>query len=312
MTSSHTNNLRTNKSNGRITRHLGFKPALALRLAFLFMLTLTLALAYACALGASAAGAGAAGAGAGTGASTVKLRVGATPVPHAEILEQVKPLLAAKGISLEIVEFTDYVTPNLALAEGDIDANFFQHIPYLEQFARDRRLAITYIAKVHIEPMGAYSKKIKDIKDLRDRAKIGIPNDPTNGGRALLLLQRAGLIKLDPKAGITATKFDITSNPKNLQIVELEAAQLPRSLEDLDLAVINSNFALEAKLVPTRDALFIEDSQSPYVNVLAVRTSDKDNPALRELAQALTSPQVAGFINKTYPGSVVPAFGLEF
>lgn len=293
----HMTRLHTNRASKNGIGVLGLGLALALALAF----ALALALACACAPGVGAAG-----------TSTIKLKVGATPVPHAEILEQVKPILAAKGISLEIIEFTDYVTPNLALADGDIDANFFQHIPYLEQFARDRRLDITYIAKVHIEPMGAYSKKIKNIKDLRDKARVGIPNDPTNGGRALLLLQRAGLITLDKNAGITATKFDITTNPKNLQIVELEAAQLPRSLDDLDLAVINSNFALEAKLVPTRDALFIEDSHSPYVNVLAVRTGDKNNPALKELARALTSQQVAAFINKTYPGSVVPAFGLEF
>ena len=245
-------------------------------------------------------------------APAVKLKVGATPVPHAEILEVVKPMLSAKGIALEIIEFTDYVTPNLALNDGDIDANFFQHVPYLESFAKDRRLAITYLAKVHIEPMGAYSRRVRSIKDLPVRAKIGIPNDPTNGGRALLLLQKAGLITLNPKAGIDASVFDITGNPKNLQIVELDAAQLPRSLDDLDLAIINSNFALEAKLVPARDALVIEASDSPYANVLAVRNSNKTNAALRELAQALTSKEVADFIVKKYKGSVVPAFELNF
>lgn len=242
----------------------------------------------------------------------VELKVGATPVPHSEILEVVKPILKEKGISLKVIEFTDYVTPNLALNDGDIDANYFQHIPYLEEFASARRLDITYMARVHIEPMGAYSKKVKDLDDLTNRAKVGIPNDPTNGGRALLLLERAGVIELDDEAGITATKYDIISNPKNLQIIELEAAQLPRSLEDLDLAIINSNYALEAGLVPTRDALIIEDANSPYVNVLAVRTKDIDNEALRELAMALTSEQVAKFIEENYPGSVVPAFGLDF
>ena len=241
-----------------------------------------------------------------------KLKVGATPVPHSEILEIVKPILKDKGILLEVIEFTDYVTPNLALNDGDIDANYFQHIPYLEEFAEARRLDITYIARVHIEPMGVYSKKVKDLKDLNNKAKVGIPSDPTNGGRALLLLQKAGVIKLDDKAGITATKYDITSNPKNVQIIELEAAQLPRSLEDLDLAIINSNYALEAGLISTRDALIIEDADSPYVNVLTVRTKDKDQTALKELAKALTSGTVAEFIREKYPGSVVPAFGLEF
>lgn len=241
-----------------------------------------------------------------------KLKVGATPVPHGEILEIVKPILKDKGILLEVIEFTDYVTPNLALNDGDIDANYFQHIPYLEEFAEARRLDITYIARVHIEPMGVYSKKVKDLKDLNNKAKVGIPSDPTNGGRALLLLQKAGVIKLDDKAGITATKYDITSNPKNVQIIELEAAQLPRSLEDLDLAIINSNYALEAGLISTRDALIIEDADSPYVNVLTVRTKDKDQTALKELAKALTSGTVAEFIREKYPGSVVPAFGLEF
>ncbi len=244
--------------------------------------------------------------------STARLKVGATPVPHAEILEVVKPILAAKGITLEIIEFTDYVTPNLALNDGDIDANFFQHVPYLESFAKDRRLNITYLAKVHIEPMGAYSKRVGSVKDLPNKAKVGVPNDPTNAGRALLLLQKAGFISVDKKAGIAATIFDIVDNPKNLQIIELDAAQLPRSLEDMDLAIINSNFAMEAKLVPTKDALFIEDSDSPYANVLAIRNVDKANPALRELAQALTSKEVAAFIAKEYQGSVVPAFGLNF
>ncbi len=245
-------------------------------------------------------------------APAAKLKVGATPVPHAEILEVVKPILAAKGIALEIIEFTDYVTPNLALNDGDIDANFFQHVPYLESFAKDRRLNITYVAKVHIEPMGAYSRRVRSVKDLPNKAKVGIPNDPTNAGRALLLLQKAGLIGVDKKAGITATVFDIVSNPKNLQIIELDAAQLPRSLDDMDLAIINSNFALEAKLVPARDALFMEDSDSPYANVLAVRIVDKNKPALAELARALTSKEVADFIAKKYQGSVVPAFSLNF
>ncbi|HHV55081.1 MAG TPA: MetQ/NlpA family ABC transporter substrate-binding protein [Firmicutes bacterium] len=241
-------------------------------------------------------------------AAPVVIKVGASPVPHAEILNFIKPALAKQGIQLQVIEFTDYVRPNLALAEGEIDANYFQHIPYLETFSRDHHLDLTYIAKVHIEPMGVYSRRVKNLKDLPQGAQVGIPNDPTNGGRALLLLERAGLIKLRKGAGITATPFDIVENPKNLRIRELEAPQLPRALDDLHAAVINTNFALEAGLVPTKDALFIEDASSPYVNVLAVRTKDRDNPALRKLAEALTTPEVRQFILEQYKGAVVPVF----
>ncbi|BAS29212.1 methionine ABC transporter substrate-binding protein [Limnochorda pilosa] len=236
------------------------------------------------------------------------LRVGATPVPHAEVLEQVKPVLAAEGIDLRIVEFTDYVQPNLALDAGDLDANYFQHIPYLEQFSKDHGLDLTYIAAVHIEPMGLYSRKVSSIEDLPGGARIGIPNDPTNGGRALLLLQSAGLIKLDPAAGITATPLDVVENPHRLRFQELEAAQLPRVLFDVEAAVINTNYALEAGLNPTRDALVIEGSDSPYVNVLAVRTQEKDAQALQALARALTSDAVRSFLLEKYGGAVVPAF----
>ncbi|NPV52425.1 MAG: ABC transporter substrate-binding protein [Firmicutes bacterium] len=240
-------------------------------------------------------------------ASTV-LKVGASPTPHAQILELIKPILAKEGITLQIIEFQDYVQPNLALAEGELDANYFQHIPYLEQFSKDHNLDLTYIAKVHIEPMGIYSRKTKSLKDLRNRAIVAIPNDPTNGGRALLLLQRAGLIELRKGAGLSATELDIAKNPKGLQIRPLEAAQLPRALADVDIAVINTNYALPAKLVPTKDALFMEDSESPYVNILAVRAKDKNNPALQKLARALTSTTVREYILKNYKGDIVPAF----
>ncbi|NLY55793.1 MAG: ABC transporter substrate-binding protein [Firmicutes bacterium] len=239
-------------------------------------------------------------------AATV-LKVGATPVPHAEVLRVVQPLLAKQGIELRIIEFTDYVQPNLALASGDLDANYFQHIPYLEQFSADHRLNLTYTAKVHIEPMAVFSAKHKNLADLKRGAQIAIPNDPTNGGRALLLLESAGLIKLASGVGLTATPFDIVSNPLNLRIVELEAAQLPRSLSDVDAAVINGNYALEAGLSVLRDALFIETADSPYVNVLAVRKGDT-NPALDKLAEVLASQEVKDFILKTYNGAVVPAF----
>ena len=241
------------------------------------------------------------------GAQTV-IKVGATPVPHAEILEFVKPLLAQEGITLEIVEFTDYVQPNLRLADGSLDANFFQHIPYLENFCKDHRLDLTYIAKVHIEPMGAYSDKLKKGDEIKQGAHIAIPNDTVNGGRALLLLEAQGLIELDPAAGITATVLDIVSNPLKLRFSELEAPQLPRILPDVDLAIINTNFALEAGLDPLTDALFIEGSDSPYVNVLAVRSSDVNREDLAKLAEALLSDKVKEFILSEYGGSVVPAF----
>lgn len=236
------------------------------------------------------------------------ITAGATPVPHSEILNLVKPILSKQGITLKVVEFTDYVQPNLALASGDLDANFFQHIPYLESFSADHRLDLTYIAKVHIEPMGVYSKRASSLKKLGSGAVVGIPNDPTNGGRALLLLQSAKLIALRKEAGAKATVFDITGNPRKLNIKELEAAQLPRALPDLDAAVINGNYALQAGLNPLKDALTLEGGDSPYVNVLAVRKSDTKDAALAALAKALTSKDVKNYILKTYNGAVVPAF----
>ncbi|AZR72011.1 methionine ABC transporter substrate-binding protein [Anoxybacter fermentans] len=239
------------------------------------------------------------------------LKVGATPVPHAEILEFIKPILAEKGIKLKIVEFNDYVQPNLALAEGELDANYFQHIPYLTTFSKDHRLNLDYIAGVHIEPIGFYSQKINNIKDLRKGAVIAIPNDPTNEGRALLLLQAYGLIKLDPEAGLQATPLDIVENPFELKFHELEAAQLPRALPDVDGAIINTNYALSAGLVPLKDALILENSKSPYVNVLAVRKEDVNNPKLRILAEVLVSEEVKNFILEKYKGAVVPAPSLK-
>ncbi|MGI6149823.1 MAG: MetQ/NlpA family ABC transporter substrate-binding protein [Firmicutes bacterium] len=234
--------------------------------------------------------------------------VGATPVPHAEILAVAAPLLEQQGITLRIMEFNDYVTPNRALAEGELDANFFQHQPYLDTYNADAGTNIVSLVGIHIEPLGVYSSKLDALADLPRGARIAIPNDPTNGGRALLLLQAAGLIKVDPETGIQPTVFDITDNPNQLRFIELEAAQLTRSLPDVDAAVINGNYALVAGMVPTRDALFLEGSQSPYVNILAVRPEDKDNPALAALAEALTSPEVRDFILETYGGSVVPVF----
>ena len=236
------------------------------------------------------------------------LKVGATPVPHAEILKVIQPILAKDGVELKIVEFTDYVRPNVALAEKELDANFFQHLPYLQQFAADRKLDLVSLIAVHIEPMGVYSKKIKNLNEVSNGGIVAIPNDPTNGGRALSILAQAGLIKMKDGVGVKGTIKDVTDNPKKLVFKELEAPQLPRSLDDVALAVINSNYALEAKLNPTKDALFIEKKDSPYANILAIRKGDEKRPELVKLAKALTSPDVKKFIEDKYKGAVVPAF----
>lgn len=244
---------------------------------------------------------------AGASAQTV-LKVGATPVPHAEILEFVKPFLAEEGIDLQVIEFTDYNRPNRALADREIDANFFQHIPFLETFNADHRQNLAVLVKVHIEPLGLYSRRIKSLDELQNGAQIGIPNDATNGGRALLLLESAGLIRLKPGVGTTATIFDIVENPKRLRFWEIEAASLPRQLQDLDAAVINTNYALEAKIDPIREAIIMEGSESVYVNVVAVRPEDVHRPELEALAKALTRPEVRAFILESYGGAVVPVF----
>lgn len=238
----------------------------------------------------------------------VVLKVGATPVPHAEILNQIKPKLAKEGIDLQIVEFSDYVKPNLSLNDKEIDANFFQHEPYLDSFVKDRGLALVSAGKVHIEPMGIYSKKIKDIKNVPDGAKIAIPNDPSNGGRALAILESAKLLKLKDGVGVSATAKDIVGNPKNLQIIEIEAALLPRSMDDTDLSVINSNFAMEAQLNPVKDSLFTEPKESPYANIVAIRKGDEKRPEIQKLMNALRSEDVKKFIEEKYKGAVVPAF----
>lgn len=235
------------------------------------------------------------------------LKVGATPVPHGEILTAVKEDLAKEGVNLEIVEFNDYVQPNVALNDGELDANYFQHKPYLEEFCRDRGMDLVSAAGIHLEPMSVYSSKYKDLKDLPDGAHIAIPNDPTNGGRALLVLQSAGILKLRDGAPITATPQDIAENPKNLQISELEAPQLPRSLEDTDAAVININFALQAKLDPSQ-AIYTESKDSPYVNIVAVRKGDENRPEIQKLVKALESQEVKDFLAEKYKGAIIPAF----
>ncbi len=239
------------------------------------------------------------------------LKVGATPVPHADILNLVKDDLKAAGIDLKVIEFTDYVTPNEAVESGEIDANYFQHIPYLESFNAERGYHLVNAAGIHVEPFALYSKskKIKSLSDIKKKASIGIPNDPSNEGRALLLLQEAGLIKIDPKAGITATVQDITSNPLKLKFVEVEAASLPRVLSDVDAAVINGNYAIPAGLSAKKDGLFVEGSSSPYVNVLAVKAGNENKAEIKALIKALQSDKVRKYVDETYPnGEVVVVF----
>lgn len=241
-------------------------------------------------------------------AEIVKLVVGATAQPHAEILEQVVPLLAQEGVDLEVKVFTDYVQLNPALQEGTIDANFFQHVPYLEDYNDNNGTDLVWTVKVHTEPMGVYSKKITDINDLPDGAIVGIPNDATNGGRALAVLEKAEIIKLKEGAGVTATDADIVENPLKIKITMMDAAMLPRTLEDAEICVINSNYALEGGLNPVEDSIFMEAKDSPFANVIAVKSENKDNEAIQKLGAALQTPEVKKFIEDTYEGACVPAF----
>ena len=243
-------------------------------------------------------------------ASSTVIRVGASPSPHAEILEFAKDQLAAKGYELDIVEFTDYVMPNVALYEGDLDANFFQHEPHMNDFNENNGTHLVSVAAVHYEPFGLYAGKTKAIADLADGATIAVPNDGSNEARALYLLQQEGLITLKADAGFTATVLDIAENPKNLNIVEVAAAQLPRSLEDVDMAVINGNYAIQAGLNASTDALAVEsvegDSAKTYANILCVKEGNENNEAIKALAEILTGADVAQYINETFGGAVVP------
>ena len=232
---------------------------------------------------------------------TKVLKVGATAVPHAEILEQIKDDLKAEGIDLQVVEFNDYVQPNLALNDKELDANYFQHAPYLENFVKEHpEVKLANAAGIHIEPMGIYSHKVKSLNEVKDGATVAIPNDPTNGGRALILLSKAGLITLKDNNNIAATVNDITANPKNLKFQELEAAQVPRSVDDVDLAVNDD--------VAVKDSLYIEDATSPYVNIVAVRQGDEERPEIKALIKALQSEKVKKFIEEKYQGAVVATF----
>jgi D-methionine transport system substrate-binding protein len=245
-----------------------------------------------------------------TTTQVIKLKVGVSPVPHGEILKFVKDNLAAQaGLDIEIVEFSDYVQPNLALKDGQLAANYFQHGPYMEDFGKEHNIDLVAVAKVHIEPLGIYSKKIKSLNDVPANAIVAIPNDATNSGRALRLLAANGLITLKDSAGIGATVQDISANPKQLQIKELEAAQLPRSLDDTTLSVINGNYAIGIGLNPSKDALALEKgADNPYANVLTVLKGHENDAGIQKLAKLLTSPEVKKFIEEKYQGSVLPAF----
>ena len=238
-----------------------------------------------------------------------RLVIAATPVPHAEILEFVKPMLAKEGVELEVKVFTDYVQPSMQTNEKRVDGNFFLHQPYLDEFKKKQKNDIqTVVAKVHVEPLGAYSGKHKAVADIPDGGTVAIPNDPSNSGRALLLMAKNGLITLKDLNNISATQKDIAENPKKLKIRELEAATLPRILNQVDLAVINTNYAIEAGLNPLKDSLFIEDASSPYANLLVAREDNADSPAMKKLAAMLNSPEVKQFLAERYKGAVVPAF----
>lgn len=237
------------------------------------------------------------------------LTVGATPEPHAAILNLLVDDLAKQGITLKIVEFTDYVTPNEAVESGEIDANYFQHKPYMDSFNAEKGYHLVSVVGVHVEPLALYSHKIKSVNDLADGSTIAIPNDPTNEGRALLLLQSAGLIKLEDSSNLQAVPADITENTKNLKFNEIEAATLPRVLDDVDAAVINGNYAIPAGLTAAKDGLVVEGKDSPYVNILTVKDGMQNDPRIQALAKALTSQEVKDYIQTTYPnGDVVAVF----
>ena len=240
------------------------------------------------------------------------LKVAASPTPHAEILNVAKEVLAEQGIDLEVVEFSDYVQPNLVTENGEVDANYFQHTPYLDSFNEENGTHLVSVGAVHYEPFGIYPGKSDDLANIADGATIAVPNDTTNEARALQLLAAQGLITVRDGAGLTATVNDITDNPHNLQIKEIEAAQLPRTVQDVDFAVINGNYALAAGFSVKNDALATEDASSEaaqtYANILAVKEGRENDPAIQALYAALTSDKVKDYINSTYDGAVVPIF----
>lgn len=241
-------------------------------------------------------------------AQSQTLKIGVTGGSHAQIMEQAKKVAAKDGLNIQIVEFSDYVQPNAALAAGDLQVNSFQHKPYLDQQVKDRGYKFAIVGTTITEPIGIYSKKIKNLNELKSGARFGLPNDPTNGGRVLLLLQAKGLIKLKPEVGLKATPLDVVDNPKKLRFVELDAAQLSRALQDLDAAAINTNFALQAGLNPQSDAIAQEGPQGPYANILVVREQDKNQPWVAKLLKAYQSEPVRQYIQSEFKGAVIPSF----
>jgi D-methionine transport system substrate-binding protein len=233
------------------------------------------------------------------------IKVGVTPGPHAQVLEAAKAVAAKKGLDIQIVEFSDYVVPNTALDTGDIQANSFQHQPYLDNQIADRKFKIVSVGGTINFPMGIYSTKVKSWDEVKTGASIAIPNDPTNGGRVLLLLRDKGIIKLKDGVGFKPTLLDITENLKKLKVVEVDAAQLPRTLPDVDVAGINTNYATQAGLDPVKDAILREDPKGPYANVIAVRIVDKDKPWVKTLVESYQSPEVKEFIATKFKGSVL-------
>jgi D-methionine transport system substrate-binding protein len=241
-----------------------------------------------------------------TGAASAEtIKVGVTPGPHAQVLEAAKAVAAKKGLDIQIIEFSDYVVPNAALEAGDLQANSFQHQPYLDNQVADRKYKIVAVGNTINFPMGIYSKKVKTWDEVKSGATLAIPNDPTNGGRVLILLRDKGIIKLKDGVGFKPTLLDITDNPKKLKITEVDAAQLPRTLPDVDVAGINTNYATQAGLDPVKDAILREDPKGPYANIIAVRAVDKDKPWVKTLVESYQSPEVKDFIEKTFKGSVL-------
>ncbi|WP_323120467.1 MetQ/NlpA family ABC transporter substrate-binding protein [Burkholderia alba] len=239
------------------------------------------------------------------------LKIGTMSGPDAQIWSEVTKVAARDGLAIKVIEFNDYVQPNAALDAGDLDANGFQHQPFLDSQIKQRGYKIVNAGLTYTSPMGFYSKKIKNLRDLPVGAKVGIQNDPSNGNRALLLLQKYGVIKLKPGAGangVNATPLDVADNPKKIRIVELDAAQLPRALPDLDAASINTDYAVKAGLTPVKDAIAIEDLKGPYANLIAVRAQDKDKPWVKKLVAAYESDDVRKFIDAKFGGAIVPAF----
>ena len=244
----------------------------------------------------------------GTAAMAEDIKVGVSPGEHAEIMEEVAKVAEPMGLNIDVIEFSDYVVPNQALADGDLDANSFQHRPYLENQMKDRGFELIEVGTTITTPMGIYSEDLASVDDLEDGAQVAIPNDPTNGGRALLLLQDLGVITLAEGTGLVPSPLDVQDNPKNLRFLELDAAQLPRALADADIAIINTNYALAAGLSPRNDSIAMEKAESPYVNIIVVQQGRQDEPWVKTLVEAYHSDEIKAFIDEKYEGAVLTSW----